>query len=126
MRKRTKGRNGQEAALEPQTPAEGILLHRDFGDAKHYTVSCSCTDESYVHGIWIDAEDVGVTVHLYSKMNSNFWSKTRWQYIWQLLTKGHIEVESDIILQEQAALNYAETLKKAVTDVKNFKKSAKA
>jgi hypothetical protein len=39
-----------------------------------------------------------------------------------LLTKGYIEYQASIIMTEQQTLNYAETLKKAVQDVKNFKK----
>jgi hypothetical protein len=39
-----------------------------------------------------------------------------------LLTRGYIEYEGSIIMTEQQAFNYAETLKKAVEDVKNFKK----
>ena len=46
----------------------------------------------------------------------------RWQHIWTLLTKGHVDFETNIHLSEQSALNYSETLKQAVYDVKNFKK----
>ena len=42
--------------------------------------------------------------------------------MWALLTKGYVEYEADLIMNEQQAFNYAETLKKAVNDVKNFKK----
>jgi hypothetical protein len=47
----------------------------------------------------------------------------RWQTIWILITKGYIEYEGSIIMTEQQALNYAETLKKAIIDVKEFKSS---
>jgi len=39
-----------------------------------------------------------------------------------LLTKGVIEYEVALILREQQALNYAEALKKAIKDVKEFKR----
>jgi hypothetical protein len=38
-----------------------------------------------------------------------------------LLTKGYVEYEANIIMTEQQALNYAETLKKAIKDVSAFK-----
>jgi hypothetical protein len=46
----------------------------------------------------------------------------RWQKIWTLLTRGYIEYEGSIIMTQQQAINYAETLKKAVEDVETFKK----
>ena len=71
----------------------------------------------------IEAEDTGVTVTIYTKTRTNFWSMSRWQHIWTLLTKGHVDFETNIHLSEQSALNYSETLKQAIHDVKDFKKS---
>lgn len=109
--------------MKSQTPAEGILLNHDYGDSKHYTVVCDCSSNDHSQYIWVDSDEYGVTVTIYSQQKTNFWSKTRWKHLWTLLTKGYIEVESDIILREQAALNYIDTLKKAIQDVKTFKKS---
>ena len=39
-----------------------------------------------------------------------------------LLDKGYVDFEGSIHLKEQTALNYAETLKLAIKDVKDFKK----
>jgi len=39
-----------------------------------------------------------------------------------LLVKGHVDFETNIHLSEQSALNYSETLKQAVQNVKDFKK----
>jgi hypothetical protein len=39
-----------------------------------------------------------------------------------LLVKGHVDLETNIHLSEQSALNYGQTLIQAVQDVKNFKK----
>ena len=49
----------------------------------------------------------------------------RWQHIWKLLTTGYIKYKASIIMSEQQAVNYAETLKSAVKDVKTFKKPTK-
>jgi hypothetical protein len=42
---------------------------------------------------------------------------------WQLWTTGAVKVETTIAMSEQQALNYAETLKSAVKDVKEFRKN---
>jgi len=52
---------------------------------------------------------------------NGFW--TRLKVTWQLWTTGAVTAESTIALSEQQALNYAETLKSAIKDVKDFKKN---
>ena len=47
----------------------------------------------------------------------------RFQTIWTLLTKGYVEYEGTVIMTQQQAVNYAETLKSAVTDVEKFRKA---
>ena len=109
--------------LTPQTPAQGILKVNEWGTSKMYKVVCECGNDDCTHTIDIEAEDTGVVVTIYTKQRTNFWSTNRWQHLWTLLVKGHVEFETNICLPEQSALNYAETLKKAVQDVKDFKKS---
>jgi len=107
--------------LEPQTPAEGVLKRNDWGDAITYQVVCECQDSDHDHNIWVEADDHRVTVTTYTTQKSEWWKLNRWQTIWTLLTKGYVKYEASIIMNEQQTLNYAETLKKAIQDVKNFK-----
>lgn len=109
--------------LIPEVPAKGILLVNEWGPSKMYKVVCECGSDDCTHTVDIEAEDTGVVVTIYTKQRTNFWSVNRWQHLWTLLIKGHVEFETSICLPEQSALNYAETLKKAVQDVKDFKKS---
>ena len=109
--------------MEAQQPAVGILKRNNWGDAMTYQVVCECGDSNHDHNIWVEADDNSVTVTIYTQQKSKWWSTNRWQKIWTLLTKGYIEVESNLIMGEQQALNYAETLKKACADVREFKKS---
>ncbi len=109
--------------MKPQQPAEGILLVKDWGTSKMYKAVCECSDDRCTHTIDIEAEDTGVVVRIYTQQRTNFWSMTRWQHLWTLLVKGHVDYETTIVLTEQSALNYSQTLKQAVEDVKNFKKS---
>jgi len=107
--------------LESQMPAEGILKRNDWGDAITYQVVCECQDANHDHNVWVEADDHRVTVTTYTTQKSKWWSLNRWQTIWILLTKGYVEYEASIIMTEQQTLNYAETLKKAIQDVKQFK-----
>jgi hypothetical protein len=108
--------------LTPQVPAQGILKVNEWGNSKMYKVVCECGNDDCTHTVDVEAEDTGVTVTIYTKTRTNFWSMNRWQHIWTLLINGHVDFETNIHLSEQSALNYSETLKQAVYDVKNFKK----
>jgi hypothetical protein len=108
--------------LIAETPARGILKVNEWGSSKMYKVVCECGSDDCTHTIDIEAEDTGVTVTIYTTTRTNFWSMSRWKHIWTLLVNGHVDFETNIHLSEQSALNYGETLKQAVQDVKNFKK----
>jgi hypothetical protein len=108
--------------MKSQVPAEGILKRNNWGDAIAYQVACECQDANHDHNVWVEADDHRVTVTTYTTQKSKWWSLNRWQTIWILLTKGYVEYEANIIMTKQQALNYAETLKKAVQDVENFQK----
>jgi hypothetical protein len=104
-----------------ETPAEGILKTGDFGDSRLYKVVCSCGQDNHEHNIWIEADSNDVSVNIYATVKTNFWSKTRWQHIWQLLSKGYTDLETSVIMTQQQSFNYAHTLLSAVDDVKKFK-----
>jgi len=106
---------------KPQMPAEGVLLRKDYGDSKVYQIVCECGDCDHDHNVWVEAEDFGITITIYTQQKTKWWEQNRWQTIWRLLTKGYVERESTLIMSEQQALNYAETLKSAVKDVKEFR-----
>jgi hypothetical protein len=111
--------------MKAQIPAEGILKRGDWGDSKSYAIPCSCCGTDCEHNVWIEAEDTGVTVTTYTKLKSKWWSMNRLQTIWTLLTKGYVEYEGTIIMTEQQAFNYADTLKSAVKDVKTFREASR-
>lgn len=111
--------------MKPQTPAEGILLHKDYGDSVMYTVACECSDPNHAHQIWVEAEDIGVTVTTYTQQKTKWWEASRWRTIWTLLTRGYVEYEATLIMTEQQALNYGSTLIKSVSDCKQFRSNKK-
>ena len=108
--------------MKAQAPAQGILKTSDWGDAKTYQVICECTDPNCTHDLWVEADDHDVTVTIYVTTKTEFWSKSRWRQIWDILTTGYTKQQTTICLPQQVALNYAETLKSAVKDVDEFRK----
>ena len=107
--------------MKAQIPAEGILKTNDWGDSRVYKVVCNCGDDDHSHNVWVEADDHEVSVTVYTTVKTNFWSKTCWQHIWTLLSKGYVDCETTVSMTEQQAINYAETLKSAVDDVKKFR-----
>jgi hypothetical protein len=103
-----------------QRPAEGILKRHDWGNAITYQVVCECGDSSHDHMVWIETDNTReVTVTTYTQQKTKWWEQSRWLTIWRLLTKGYVEYEASIIMTPQQALNYAETLKTAISDLTN-------
>jgi hypothetical protein len=111
--------------MTPQSVAEGVLLRKDYGDAKIYNIVCECGDCDHSHDVWVEAEEHGITVTIYTQQKTKWWQSNRWKIMWTLLTKGYVERESVLIMSEQQALNYSETLKSAIKDVKMFKTGRK-
>lgn len=108
--------------MKVQTPAEGILKKNSWGDAKSYQVVCECSDPDHDHNVWVEADDSGISVTIYTTVKSPWWSMNRFKQIWTLITKGYIQQESILTMSSQTAVNYAETLKSAIRDVANFRK----
>lgn len=109
--------------MNAQQPAEGILVHKDYGDAKVYTITCECGNPDCSHNVWVEAEDTGISVTTYTQQKTKWSELNRWQVIWRLLTKGYVEYEASIIMSKQQALNYANVLQLAIKDVEEFRKS---
>jgi hypothetical protein len=112
--------------LELQVPAEGIMKTNDWGDSRVYRIACNCGDETHNHNVWVEADDHDVVVTVYTTGKTNWWSKTRWNHMWTLLTKGYVDTESTVYMNRQQAFNYAQTLLSAVEDVVKFRKEQDA
>ena len=112
---------------EYQEPAEGVLKRNDWGYSKWYRVECECSSPNHAHEFDVEADEDGVTVSLYidshTPYQGNFWQdiKYRIRAALRLLFMGRIELGSDIILKEQVAINYANTLLSATQDVREFR-----
>jgi len=102
-----------------QKPAEGIAQVNDFGHSIWYRVECECLEPDHAHILDVGVELGDVVVEINTEVSTPFWSKRRWKMIWEILTKGYASHEACIILNKQAALNYAEALKGAVKEVED-------
>ncbi len=135
--------------MKAQTPAEGILKRNDFGDSKYYQIVCGCGQEYHDHNVEIEAEETGVNVNIYASVKTDYWSElvekrydinnpwlqevdwfvkdiinglwTRLKVTWEVWTTGAVTSQTVITMSEQQTLNYAETLKSAINDVKQFR-----
>jgi hypothetical protein len=108
--------------MTAQEPAQGILKQGEWGDSIWYHVRCNCGDDDCSHEVNVEADEAEVSVHIYVKNHTKWWEKNRWQQIWQILTKGYVEMQTTIVLEEQTAINYAAALTNAVEDVKVLRK----
>jgi hydrogenase maturation factor len=112
--------------MKAEKPAVGIMKTNDWGEAQAYKIECVCGDSEHAHNVWVEADELGVTVTTYTMIKSKWWSMNRLQTIWKLLTKGYVEYEGSAIMTRQQALNYAETIKSAIADVETFRKKQNA
>jgi hypothetical protein len=122
----------------------------DFGNSKFYKVVCGCGQPDHSIDFEVESCDTGINVNTYLTTKTDYWSESvkkrydinnsylqeldwtvkdiinglvaRLKLTWTVWTKGYIQCETTIAMTEQQALNYAETLKSAIKDVKNFKK----
>jgi hypothetical protein len=139
--------------MKAQEPALGILRTNDFGDSKWYQVVCGCSQPDHTLTVVVEADEMGVNVNTYATVKTDYWTEsvkkrydidnpylqeldwtlkdilngfiTRLKLTWTVWTKGYVKCETTIFMSEQQALNYAETLKSAMSDVKNFRKDSK-
>lgn len=112
--------------MKAQKPAKGVLVMNDWGSSMMFKAVCQCGDDEHSHTIDVDADDGNVSVTIYTTQKTKWWKLNRWQKMWTLLTKGYLEFETDLIMDKQSALNYAETLKQAVSDCEKFEAERKA
>jgi hypothetical protein len=135
--------------MKTQAPALGIMQTGEYGDSKFYKVVCGCGHPDHDIDFEVEADDMGVNVNTYVTTKTDCWSEsvkkrydidnpylqeldwalkdiwngfiTRLKLTWALWTTGYVKTETTIAMTEQQALNYSETLKLAISEVKAFK-----
>jgi hypothetical protein len=135
--------------MKAETPAQGIMKTGEYGSSKFYKVVCSCGDSAHDIDFEVEADECGINVNSYITAKTDYWTEsvakrydidspwlqefdwfwkdlvngvvTRIKLTWTVWTKGYVQLESTVAMNEQQALNYSETLKSAIQDVKNFR-----
>jgi hypothetical protein len=135
--------------MKAQIPAQGIMKKGSFGDTQFYEISCSCGQPDHIHSVQVEADDMGVTVNIWTRQSTDVWNEPfkseytgennflykltrtfkdavngairRVSLTWQVWAKGYVTYEVTTVMDEQEALNYSAALKAAVADVKKFK-----
>ena len=106
--------------MKYQKPAEGIMLTSEWDDAKAFHVECECTDPDHAVDMWIEVEkeaDVElINVSFYVQTTNTFWEEkyNRFRAAWNILTKGFHKQENHMVLNKQAALNFAGAITESV------------
>lgn len=115
--------------MQAQEPAKGILEEENWGNAKSYHIVCDCTTPDHALDTWIEVEaepDFGVCVTFFVKTWTPYDLSRNgmWQRIKKaanILFKGFDTQQHDIILKEQAALNWITAVQKSMKDLKEYK-----
>ena len=139
--------------MEAEIPAEGIMKKGDYCDGKLYEISCECGQTDHYQLMEVEADEFGISVNILTKQTTNCWSEPfkpeytgkneflykitrtfkncvnglfrRVSLTWSIWARGYVQYEVTTVMNKQQALNYAETLKKAITDVEHFRNQRK-
>lgn len=92
------------------------------------TVNCDCGDSSHNHTVFVNNDEGIISVDVYTVTYSkfkltefhrtDFWNaiSNRFKQAFAILFKGYAEYETNLLLDKQSALNYADALIKAVKE----------
>jgi len=109
--------------MKAEQPAEGILKTGTWPGAKSFHIECNCTSADHAVNMWIevdsDKETQDVQVGFYVDTWTPFWDKkfSRLRAAWDILVYGCNRQEHHLLLTKQAALNFAETIKREVKEM---------
>ena len=118
--------------MKPQTPAQGVSLVNNWGDAKVFNVECDCSSDDHAIKAWIevqrDADIPDVEVSFYvTTWTKNFWKDwpARLTAVWDILAKGVHKQEHHLLLNKQSAINFAHTIIDTVKELEDGQKASK-
>jgi len=111
--------------MKPQTPAQGISVDQNFGDAKVFNVECDCSEDLHSIKMWIeingDREVSDVEVSFYVTTWSPFYLSWRQKLksVYDILVNGVHKQQHQMILSKQAAINLAHCITETVQELEN-------
>ena len=117
--------------MKRNKPLLQIMQVDDWPDWKRFRVACECTDPRHDldMGIIVEPEPEVHTVNLefYIRGQSPTWSTgwNRWRAMWQLLTRGKIELEHHVILSTEGAKNVIGAIAGSIEQIEQHLKDKK-
>lgn len=139
--------------LNPQEPAEGIMTTYNAPGFKMYHIECNCGNPDDAIDFIVEENAGEVSVQTYTLQKTAWWQdpfnqkksfdiKNEWLYninyyvrgflnaishrikiTWDVWVNGRVKYSQTTYMTAQQALNYSQTLRQAVENVQNFKKS---
>jgi hypothetical protein len=111
--------------MKAEVPATGVMKIGPYFDglSRLYSIGCECGQSDCSHFVEIEVDHDAVQVFIHVTSHTKWWQKSRWKQIWDILTRGHAELQATIVMSEQTALNYAEVLKTGVEVLKKDKEA---
>jgi hypothetical protein len=113
--------------MKAQTPAQGISIDKDFGNAKVFNVECDCSADDHAVKMWIEVQrdpDIpDVEVSFYVTTWTPLWKgwPQKLKAVYDILVNGVHKQEHHILLNKQSALNFAEAIKDTVKELEEKK-----
>jgi hypothetical protein len=136
--------------MQKQQPAKGVSLQGGYYEAKFYQIHCECGDNEHTFDVMAELTQDDYAIEFYISMKaisdrrSDYfavmrddnkviqffkdvanWFIRRSKLTWQVWTKGYVEVYSDVMMDEQHAMNFAGILEKAAKDLNDVKDKRK-
>ena len=136
--------------MQAETAATGIMKTHDFGNSKFYNVECSCgnDDDSITFEIEAEPDTGSIILNHWTVQKTDWWTESVkkrydidsiwmqefdwfWKSLWNGLTtrlrltrdiwwNGYVKYQSTVIMNRQQTLNYAETLKSAISEIEKY------
>lgn len=116
--------------MKAETPAKGTMKTGEWPDAVSFHTECECSDPDHAVRTWVevkgDTEVKHVEVGFYVETTTPFWNTSRWRAAWHILTRGCHRGQHTLLLDSQAAVNFAEAINTSVQRLEiNTNKKAK-
>lgn len=108
---------------EYQRPAKGIMQTMELDGYKSYKIACECQSDDHAIDTCIEINTDKETNDIECTFLVNTWTPlfaTRFERIkaaFNVLWTGVHKQQHSLLLNKQSALNFAETLKKAIKDL---------
>lgn len=127
--------------MKPQEPAEGIMKTNDFGSCVWYRVSCQCGHPDHALDVEVEASGWSVEMHTHATVKTDYWGELvekrydiknpvlqradwlfkdivnglwrRLKLTWKVWVVGYLQAETTLIMTEQQARNFAQTIENA-------------